>query len=330
MEQKVKSLVSIIVPVYNVEKYIEKCVQSILKQTYKNIEIVLVNDGSKDSSAVICDNLAKEDDRIVVIHKENGGLSDARNRGLNVCNGEYITFVDSDDYLEVDAIEILLLNAIKYDCQITCMKWNIVDCNYKVKYMQSENTKKISKFNSQEYIKGMCEKKLSESVCDKLFRAELFQERRFEKGRLNEDFLLLSRMLFEDRTIVLVDYAGYNYYQRKGSITNSGFGKSLVDSVKNAFELKEMSKGINPNLEVYFARLVLFQARTLFIVIPWSYVSKDHESYTKTLFFARKSMRFLKDVSLSMKDKVFIWAVCHFPKIVLRITSILWKIKTSI
>lgn len=322
-------LVSIIVPVYNVELYLEKCVISLLVQTYKNIEIILSDDGSTDNSSFICDLFAEKDDRVRVIHKANGGLSDARNAGLDIILGEYVVFVDSDDYLEPEAIEILLQVAIQKQSCITHMKSYIVGSDYTIIADQSKGTRKVVTYTSEEYVKGMCEKRLSESVCDKLFESKLFEKRRFEKGRLNEDFFFLSKLLFEDLMIAEIDYAGYNYYQRKGSITNSGFGKSLVDSVKNAFELKEMSKEINPNLEVYFARLVLFQARTLFIVIPWSYVNDGHEWYTETLSIARDCVPFLKRVQLSKRDKVFIWATCHFPKMVLRITSILWKIKQS-
>ena len=104
---EMNELISVVVPVYNVENYLEKCVSSITNQTYKNLEIILVNDGSKDNSGAICDDLAKNDSRIKVIHKENGGLSDARNTGINVATGEYIGFVDSDDWIERDMYEQL-------------------------------------------------------------------------------------------------------------------------------------------------------------------------------------------------------------------------------
>ena len=324
-----KILVSIIVPVYNVELYLEKCIKSLLAQTYENIEIILSDDGSTDNSSNICDLFAKKDERIRVIHKANGGLADARNAGLDIMSGEYVTFVDSDDYLEPEAIEILLSTAIQKQSSIAHMKSYIVGSDYTIIADQSQGSREIVIYASEEYVKGMCEKRFSESVCDKMFESKLFAERRFEKGRLNEDFFFLSKLLLEDIRIAEIDYAGYNYYQRKGSITNSGFGTSLVDSVRNAFELKEIAKEINPKLEAHFARLVLFQARTLFIVIPWCYVRGNHEAYTKTLSYMRECIQFLKLVQLSRSDKVFIWATCHFPKIVLRITSILWKIKTN-
>ena len=102
-----KKLISVVLPIYNVENYIEKCMESVLNQTYKNIEIILVDDGSPDNCPIICDQYVKEDNRVKVVHKENGGLSDARNAGIKVANGDYITFIDSDDYVDKDYVEFL-------------------------------------------------------------------------------------------------------------------------------------------------------------------------------------------------------------------------------
>lgn len=322
-----KPLVSIIVPVFNVEKYLPKCIESLLRQTYTNLEIILSDDGSTDESSLICDRYAVYDSRIKVIHKENGGLSDARNAGLGILTGEYVTFVDSDDYLEKDAIEILAMTAIEHRIPIVRMNSYIVSSDYKIVKNQSSGTRKVSICTSEEYIQGMCEKRKSESVCDKLFKAELFHERRFEKGRLNEDFFFLSKMLFTDLKIAEIDYSGYNYYQRSGSITNSGYGKSLVDSVKNAYELKELAHIENPKLEKYFARLTLFQARTLFIVIPWKNVKEDKTDYIDSFHYLRKSISFIKEVNLSKQDKLIVQSIDKFPKQTIWLLGKIWKIK---
>lgn len=322
-----KPLVSIIVPVFNVEKYLPKCIESLLRQTYTNLEIILSDDGSTDESSLICDRYAVYDSRIKVIHKENGGLSDARNAGLGVLTGEYVTFVDSDDYLEKDAIEILVMTAIEYRIPIVRMNSYIVSYDYEIVENQSSGTRKVSICTSEEYIQGMCEKRKSESVCDKLFKAELFHKRRFEKGRLNEDFFFLSKMLFTDLKIAEIDYSGYNYYQRSGSITNSGYGKSLVDSVKNAYELKELAHIEKPKLEKYFARLTLFQARTLFIVIPWKNVKEDKADYIDSLHYLRKSISFIKEVKLSKQDKWIVFAVDKSPKLTIWILGKIWRMR---
>ena len=111
--------ISVIVPVYKVEKYLDRCVESIVNQTYKNLEIILVDDGSPDNCPVMCDEWAEKDERIRVIHKENGGLADARNAGMNIATGDYIGFVDSDDWIEPNMYEVLLKNALKYDADIS-------------------------------------------------------------------------------------------------------------------------------------------------------------------------------------------------------------------
>ena len=124
-----KELISIIVPVYNVEQYLDDCLISIINQTYKNIEIILIDDGSTDKSGKICDEYAKKDSRIIVIHKENGGVSSARNAGLRIAKGAYIGFVDPDDWIAEDMYEVLYSNAKKYDADVSVCKYKIVKNN---------------------------------------------------------------------------------------------------------------------------------------------------------------------------------------------------------
>lgn len=327
--EKQDYLVSVIVPVYNVGNYLTKCLDSIVNQTYTKLEIILVDDGSTDNSPSICDKYAIQDSRIKVIHKMNGGLSDARNCGLDNMIGDFILFVDSDDYLEQDAIAVLIETAVQYNTQITCMKSCIVSPEYKIVNNQSNGTGTVQILTSENYIKGMCEKRKSESVCDKLFDAILFKNRRFEKGRLNEDFFLLSKMLFDDLQIAEIDYTGYNYYQRPGSITNSGYGKSLVDSVKNAYELKKLAEIEASRLEKYFARLTLYQARTLFIVIPWEHVRNNEDDYVDSLYYLRKCIASVKNVKLSKLDKLIILSIAKMPKISIWLVGRLWRIKKN-
>ena len=328
--EKNEALVSIIVPVYNVEKYLKKCIESIINQTYSNLEIILSDDGSTDNSPSICDEYAIKDSRIKVIHKANGGLSDARNAALNIISGKYVTFIDSDDYIEKEAIEILVNAMTKYNTLIVHMKSYIVSSDYKILENQSTGTMKVSLFTSEEYVMGMCEKRKSESVCDKLFNTSLFKNQRFEKGRLNEDFFFLSKLMFEDYQIAEIDYSGYNYYQRAGSITNSGYGKSLVDSVRNAYELKELAHVQAPRLEKYFARLTLFQTRTLFIVMPWKTVKNNEEEYKNSLLYLRKCIPYLKEVNLSKEDKLIVQFINIVPKLTKIVLGILWNIKMKI
>lgn len=158
MSEVNRKLVSIIVPIYNTEKYLKKCIDSILVQTYDNLEVILVNDGSSDDSLNICKKYESFDSRIRIIDKKNGGLSSARNAGLDVCKGDYITFVDSDDYLEKEAIELLVKAGNQYHADIVSMKLKPVDENYNslIKYTNNYELKQIT---GRHYLKEVFERK---------------------------------------------------------------------------------------------------------------------------------------------------------------------------
>ena len=202
-----EKLISIIVPVYNMERYINKCVDSLLSQTYTNIEIILVDDGSRDGSLDICKEYEMRDPRVRAVHKANGGLSSARNAGLDVMHGELVTFVDADDYLEKEAIATMYEALVKENADIANMQANLINPDYTVRSIKGSGTRETSVTSSHDYIRGMCRKQKSESVCDKLFRASLFDEARFPSGRLNEDFFFLSKLLCMTVAMTAVKHA---------------------------------------------------------------------------------------------------------------------------
>lgn len=323
------NLVSVIVPVYNVEKYLNKCVDSIISQTHTNLEIILVNDGSSDNSPNICDEYASLDSRIKVVHKVNGGLSDARNAGLDVATGDYITFVDSDDYIESESVELLLKALKENNVPISLMHANIVNSDYSIRGTQTDNSRSVKVYSALEYCKGVCEKYLSESVCDKLFESAIFNGRRFEKGRLNEDFFFLSQLLLDGVSVANLEFAGYNYYHREGSITSLGFSKTIVDAVKNSVELKEIAKEKGSEMEKHFARLTLFQVRTALITMPYKLVKEKSSEYKLIINSLKTCYPFIKSASLSRSTKLFLRLVKVMPKFTLRITSTLWKLKNK-
>lgn len=186
---KRKGTVSIVVPVYNTDKdLLRKCIKSIIQQSYPNIDIIIVDDGSNNETSSLCDEIAKTDSRIRVLHKSNGGLSSARNAGIDIAIGDEITFVDSDDYLDCEAIQILHETKVNSGCNIVCMDMVLVSDDGRIIKSKSSNSFNLKVIKSKDYLKGICEKKLSESVCDKLFSIDIFASRRFETGRLNEDF----------------------------------------------------------------------------------------------------------------------------------------------
>ena len=178
-------LISVIIPVYGVEKYIAQCLDSIINQTYKNLEIILVDDGSPDACPKLCDEYSKIDKRIKVIHKKNGGLSDARNVGIDICKGNYITFVDSDDWIEKDMIEQLysLINKFSADISI-CNFLRTSDEKMKI-FNKNEKIKCYNKYEAiRELLKGH---KIQDYAWNKMYKKEVFYNIRYPKGRNMED-----------------------------------------------------------------------------------------------------------------------------------------------
>jgi len=208
---------SIVIPVYNVEKYIDKCLESVLNQTYDNFEVIVVNDGSPDNSGKIIDKHAKKDKRIKSFIKENGGLSDARNYGLKHCTGDYLLFIDSDDYIERDLLKELekIINKKKYD--VIKFKLNLVtEEGSLIRKEEGLNESKeinLSEILNQEY---------SEPAWSYCYNMKFFKKEKFmyAKGKIHEDFGLTPLILYKAKNIYYLDYYGYNYVQRKGSIVN--------------------------------------------------------------------------------------------------------------
>ena len=212
-------LVSVIVPVFNVEKFLEKCVNSISNQTYKNLEILLVDDGSTDNSGIICDNLSKNDIRIKVFHKKNGGLSDARNYGIERAVGSYIMFIDSDDWIENDSIELLLDKTIKEKSDIVVfgISKDYDDGRRKIRIPTVSGT-----YNSEEAIELLNSYKCFDvSACNKFYNIELFKSIRFPVGKLCEDFYTTYLLFNEAKKISVLNEAKYHYFQRINSITRN-------------------------------------------------------------------------------------------------------------
>ncbi len=240
-------LVSIIVPVYNVEAYLTRCINSLIKQTYKSIEIILVDDGSTDQSAQICDAVASSDDRIVVVHKNNGGLASARNCGLKISKGEYVTFVDSDDWIELDTIEsMMFVCEKKLSDMVICGRYKEYD-NKKTQtfnVLDSEVT-----WDCQESLKRLLLwDAIDSSVCDKLFRKSLFNNIVFPEGRLHEDIPVTYQLIIRANTITHIAQPKYHYYQRAYGITRSSYSPQKMDLYLFALEVSEYVKAHFPAL----------------------------------------------------------------------------------
>lgn len=231
-----KPIVSIIVPVYNVEKYLNRCVDSIINQSYKDIEIILVNDGSTDNCGKIIDDYKNNDDRVKVIHKENGGLSDARNFGIDVAKGKYLMFIDSDDWVDDKYVETFLNVMIEEKADLVIGKIKSV-FNEKNIPINLKNRIMLSRVDA--YRKMFLEDGSIISACAKMYKKELFDTLRFEKGKLYEDFLIFDKIIEGSNKIVYIDYLGYYYFIKSNSITRSNFNPNrmvLIDKSKYYIE----------------------------------------------------------------------------------------------
>lgn len=261
--------ISIIVPVYNVEKYLKKCIESILLQTLKDIEIILVDDGSTDDSGRICDEFANMDSRIKVLHKKNGGLSDARNVGINHAEGEYLGFIDSDDYIDNDMYEFLYSNAKKYDADMsTCGIYNVH------KGKETEKLPEYSKLvNKKEAIELVLDGKLLvANAVSKLYRKELFKSIRYPNGIIGEDAAVILKILDCCDKIHVDTSQKYFYYHREGSITSRSFTKKDLDII-NVWEENEL--WINKNYPELYSKVHTRVCWSYFVVLDKLVLSKE-------------------------------------------------------
>ena len=228
-----KDLISVIIPVYNVEKYLKKCLDSVINQTYKNLEIILVDDGSSDKSGLICDEYAKLDKRIKVLHKKNGGLSSARNTGLDIAKGKYISFIDSDDFVSIYMYEIMYKEIIKNNRDIVIAR-HIYFKNKEPIFKDNRNIYSISYYNNKDAI---CELlKLDNRLIEdyawcKLYKKSLFKTIRFPINRVYEDIGTTYKLLDKSKKIVKLNCYLYAYYNNKYSITNINNIKSINDRI---------------------------------------------------------------------------------------------------
>lgn len=225
-------LISIIIPVYKAEAYLDNCMKSVLNQSYRNLEVILVDDGSPDHSGALCDRYAEEDSRVRVIHKKNGGAADARNCGLDVASGEYVAFVDSDDWIERDMYELLLEQICKYDAKLcVCGRYDVIN-GERVAGLGPERNILLDEKNA--YRTLLIERELDSSPCDKLYHKSIFSELRFPVGVINEDAAIIHQIISNAGGVCLLNRRLYYYNHHAGSVTTSAFSEKNLIMKKHA------------------------------------------------------------------------------------------------
>ena len=296
-------LISIIVPVYNVEQYLEKCVDSIINQKYKNLEIILVDDGATDSSGKLCDELAKIDNRIKVYHKENGGLSDARNYGVERATGDYIGFVDSDDYIDSEMYEELY-EAIKKE------NVDVVECNLKIIYPDRvelfTEQKYYNVYTKQEYLEEYLKiEKIFGSACVRLIKSDIAKKLKFPVGKLYEDTYYAYDLIEKVDRYVIMNNPYYNYLMRENSITNAKFNPRILDLIEIVEKFHKTTYENYPGLKeaADCRKMYAYFSVLNSILLEENY--RDNEYYSEILnYFKRNYISLLKNKYINHNRKL--------------------------
>lgn len=300
-----EKLISVIVPIYKVEKYLQKCVENLINQTYSNLEIILIDDGSPDGCPALCDAYAMQDRRIKVIHKENCGASDARNAGMKIAKGDYICFIDSDDWIDTDAYRLMMDIIIRYDA-------DIVECNFNYTYDHEIKEKQVNNFkevfNTEEALRELISARIFQSVVwNKIYKRECVEGIDFEVGKICEDEFWVYQVFARAKKIVFMNKALYYYLQRNTSVMGS-YSLKRLDGVEGTFNRMCFMEKYYPNL--YLISKLAFYRECIF---HYQMILKNEEVDVdklgkKLLYEYRKRIKFsIKELNCcSLKEKVFI------------------------
>lgn len=315
-------LISVIVPIYKVEKYLDRCVESIVNQTYKNLEIILVDDGSPDNCPLMCDSWKEKDNRIKVVHKENGGLSDARNAGISVATGEYVAFIDSDDWIYEKYLEILLDGIYKYNC-------NVAVCDFTLTSGDTPSLDNASLtyqvWKTEDFF---CERVVQAvSAWAKIIKKADLKSIRFPKGIIHEDEFVTHKILFKYDKVVYIDLGMYFYQQREDSITKSQWTPDKLITIEATKQkLDFFSQNGYKKAELYCETLLFHNIQRNINGVIESGNNDYAKQYLKKLYRQRKAIfkKCLRHKSFSFKKNKW-----EFEMVYPRIMKIYWIVNSK-
>ena len=303
-----QDLISVIIPIYKVEDYLEKCIDSVINQTYKNLEIILVNDGSPDNCKQICEKYKEDDERIVIINKENGGLSDARNAGIDIAKGKYIAFIDSDDYVSEDYIKYLYSLINEYSAKMSICRVKEVWTNTRNEELQKDEKLTSKLLNSKEtFYNLLFDKGVEVCAYAKLYSRELFNNIRFPKGKVYEDTAIMYKIIKNAKQIAYGDKKCYYYVAREGSISkHPEFNKNEMDYIEHTSQMLDYIEKRYPNLKSAIHRFDVYaKFRVLKMLIFTKPRNRQMEKeYVKEIKKNQKEVFKLKETP--RKDKIAI------------------------
>lgn len=319
--QNDNELISVIIPVYGVEKYLNKCIQSILSQTYTNLEIILIDDGSPDNCPFICDQYARQDFRVKVIHKINEGLSSARNAGLDIASGQYITFIDSDDWISEDFIHTLYGALKSTNSQISVGNTQIVHVDASINETDLKRSESLQIFTSFEAVVNMYQhtKGLSlqfVTVWNNLYEARLFNTLRFPKGKNNEDEFVNYKLFFLANQIVYSSKKIYYYFIRNDSIMRSEYSLSRLVKLEALeerilfFDNIREKKLMNKSLYLYYHQLLYH-----LYMIKFTFPNEQLIYESLQVKHNKLSREMLTNDGINLKEKLIVFLFFLFPKL---------------
>lgn len=324
--------ISVIVPVYNSIDCLERCVRSICAQTYTELEILLIDDGSTDGTDALCESLATQDCRIRICHKKNGGASSARNMGIGLAVGKYLGFVDSDDYIEPDMYE-LMMNAIQ-ERQVSVVQISRDEVDEAGRRLPDVCVppEDVRFCGAQDFLKELLLHRGDCSFCTKLVKRELFATHKFPEGVLNEDFSLLVEMLQEIDGIMILPKQCYHVVSRQESTTRrrtkNSFSRVFMDIVDNADMMQFLVDEKYPQLHDYAVRFNLYQRLDYLLHVPIVQMTSDNEFYNKVKKYLRGHVRdTMRNPYLTRKNKIYLLLLTIAPRTVRSVHA--WKMKAG-
>lgn len=240
--------ISVIIPIYKVENYLNRCIESVVRQSYQNLEIILINDGSPDNCPKLCDEWKEKDSRILVVHKENGGLSDARNAGMAIMTGEYVFFIDSDDWIHKDTLKTLVQIQKKYDADIVECKALPTDKEVQDKGLDFEEIE-ITEFETKSAMAALLrENPLKQTVWNKLYKRNMVEGIEFAVAKYHEDEFWTYQVFDRAKKILFINLNLYYYFQRSDSIMGQAFSMKRVDAIEGRYNRLKLIKEKYPEL----------------------------------------------------------------------------------
>lgn len=330
--------ISIVVPVYNAEKCLKKCIDSIILQTYKNIEIILIDDGSTDNSLNICKQYETKDKRIIVIHKENGGPSETRNLGIEKATGKFITFVDADDYIDTKMYEKLESDIKKYNSDIAVCKIKKVR-KWEEKKHKLETKYDTIKMGKEEALNDILEIKsnITDYLYNKLYKTELFKDIRLPNGKIFEDMDIMYKIIDKTSTITYTNYEGYYYVQHTASITRNMKQNDIIEGIniiKNRYKILEQNNKIDldklkQNRADFILKMYVAIARHNYIKLTENTKMKEEYEFYKR--FSKNREKYNKLIyNYNFVYKIFAVLLKKNLKLFLYIVKFIYNIKEKI